>query len=59
MNTYAVSIQWDSGNTLSIVQAESAEHALGDATDDAMNVRMPIHAYNVMNINDPLDTISR
>ena len=57
MNTYAVSIQWDNRTTLSVVEADTAEHALGTAIAGQVHVRLPIRDYAVKNINLPEDTL--
>ena len=52
MNTYAVSIQWATRLTLSVVEAESKEHALGKVIADHRGVALPIQRYIVANLHD-------
>ncbi len=50
MNTYAVSIQWADGLSMSVVQARDKEHALGVAIVTNKDRRFPISDFIVVNV---------
>jgi hypothetical protein len=48
MNTYAVSIQWADGLSMSVVEAQCEEHALGIAIVTNKDRRFPISDFVVV-----------
>lgn len=57
MNTYTVSIQWADGLSMSVVQADNAEHALGMAIERNRHRRFPMANFIVGNLNDSEDQL--
>jgi hypothetical protein len=57
MNTYAVSIQWADGLSMSVIEAENAQHALGVAIANNLHSRYPITTFIVANLHDTSDQL--
>ena len=58
MNTYAVSIQWADGLSMSVVEAGDAAHALGAAIANNLHRRYPMTTFIVANLHDTNDMLT-
>lgn len=57
MKTYAVSIQWADGLSMSVIEAGDAASALGKAIETNLHRRYPISTFIVANLHDTNDIL--
>ena len=57
MNTYAVSIQWADGLSMSVIDAIDASGALGKAIETNLHRRYPITTFIVANLHNVDDQL--